>query len=96
MVVYRMDIKLRKKIINILKQLPDNKVKEVADFAEFLKDKDDNSTEGMTEEDKIWLETAYENWPEFDWGPEGPPKGRPVKYIEGKGIVIEGGRPDGE
>lgn len=34
--------------------------------------------------------------PEWDWGPKGKPPGRPVRYVPGVGLVIEGGKPGGE
>lgn len=43
----------------------------------------------MLKEDKKWLNSSLTDFPEFDWGPEGPPKGKPVKYIECVGIVVE-------
>lgn len=43
-------------------------------------------------EDMKWLNADLADWPAYDWGPEGPPKGKPVRYVEGKGLEIEGGR----
>lgn len=44
-------------------------------------------------EDEIWLEAELgPPLPPYEWGPEGPPKGRPVTYIPGKGLVIKGGK----
>lgn len=34
--------------------------------------------------------------PEWDWGPGGKPPGKPVRYVPGVGIVIEGGKSRGE
>lgn len=43
-------------------------------------------------EDIKWLNADLADWPAYDWGPEGPPKGKPVRYVDGKGLEIEGGR----
>lgn len=44
-------------------------------------------------EDEAWLAADLGGpLPPYDWGPEGPPTGKPVQYIPGKGVVImEGG-----
>ncbi|MGE5571881.1 MAG: helix-turn-helix domain-containing protein [Bacteroidota bacterium] len=44
-----------------------------------------------SEEDRQWLEARIEApLPPYDWGPGGPPKARPVRYVPGRGLVIEG------
>ncbi len=90
-VLSKMDKMLKKKLIKIAETLPDEKIKRVIKFMRHLENK--NKKE-MIKEDKTWLNSNLTDFPEFDWGIEGPPKGRPVKYIEGVGIVVEGGRPD--
>ncbi|WP_206812505.1 hypothetical protein [Paradesulfitobacterium ferrireducens] len=37
-----------------------------------------------------WLNAELADWPPYDWGPEGVPKGKPVRFVEGKGLEIEG------
>lgn len=44
-------------------------------------------------EDEAWLEAGLGELPPYDWGPEGPPKGKPVRYEPGVGLVVEGGKP---
>lgn len=90
-VLSKMDKVLKKKLIKIAETLPDEKVRKTIRFMKRLKNK---SVREMLKEDKTWLNSSLTDFPEFDWGPEGPPKGRPVKYIEGVGIIVEGGRPD--
>lgn len=41
-------------------------------------------------EDINWLNAELADWPPYDWGPEGVPKGKPVRFVEGKGLEIEG------
>jgi hypothetical protein len=43
----------------------------------------------MLKEDKAWLNANLADFPEFDWGSKEPPKGKPVKYIKGVGIVVK-------
>lgn len=53
--------------------------------------------EGLTSDDLDgrWVDSIWDRpLPEFDWGPDGIPATRPVRYIPGKGLVIEGGRRD--
>lgn len=51
---------------------------------------------GETEEDRAWLEADLGGeLPPYDWGPDGPPKGKPVRYVPGVVPVVEGGRRDG-
>jgi hypothetical protein len=90
-VVNKMDKVLKKRLIKIAETLPDKKIRKAIKFMKYLKNK--NKKE-MIKEDEKWLNVSLTNFPEFDWGSEGPPKGRPVKYIEDVGIIVEGGRPD--
>jgi DNA-binding XRE family transcriptional regulator len=49
--------------------------------------------EPMTPEDRAWLETDLSRLSDFepyDWGPEGPPAGQPIRYVPGLGAVIDG------
>ncbi len=44
-------------------------------------------------EDRAWLEADCGGaLPPYDWGPAGPPQGRPVWWVPGQGLVVEGGR----
>ncbi|MEG6569128.1 hypothetical protein [Thermoanaerobacterium thermosaccharolyticum] len=86
-VLSKMDKVLKKKLIKIAETLPDEKIKEIINsIEEYLKNK---NVKEMIEEDREWLNSNLTDFPEFDWGPEGPPKGKPVKYIECVGIVVE-------
>lgn len=47
---------------------------------------------GPTAEDHAWLDTDLSRLGEFepyDWGPDGPPRGRPLRHIPGQGLVVE-------
>ena len=41
-------------------------------------------------ETQSWLDAdASSPLPPYDWGPSGPPKGHPVRYVSGVGLTIE-------
>lgn len=46
----------------------------------------------MDEETRAWLDAELTPPLEpYDWGPEGPPEGQPVRYVPGEGLwVYEG------
>lgn len=49
------------------------------------------------ESDSSWMEAEFGGpLPAWDWGPGGSPSGKPVRYVPGVGLVIEGGKPRGE
>ena len=44
----------------------------------------------MDVETRVWLEADISGaLPPYEWGESGPPKGQPVRYIPGVGLVIE-------
>lgn len=44
-------------------------------------------------ETQEWLDADLAGeLPEYDWGESGVPLGKPVRYISGQGLVVEGGR----
>jgi len=48
-----------------------------------------------TTEDRAWLDTDLSRLGEiepYDWGPDGPPPGRPLRYVPGRGLVTDGDR----
>ena len=48
---------------------------------------------GVTAEDRVWLDADLSRREEiepYDWGPEGPPEVKPVRYTVGIGFVVEG------
>lgn len=50
---------------------------------------------GPEPEDAVWLDTDLSRLGEtepYDWGPQGPPQGKRISYIPGKGPVVEGGK----
>lgn len=44
----------------------------------------------LDEESRAWLEddSLVGSLPRYDWGEEGPPKGKPVRYELGVGLVV--------
>lgn len=61
---------------------------------------DDNPPKGArcraqlswADQDSSWLDADLADLPPYDWGPSGPPKARPVRYVPGVGLVVEGGK----
>jgi excisionase family DNA binding protein len=44
----------------------------------------------MDRETRVWLEAEMSGaFPPYEWGESGPPKGQPVRYVPGSGLVIE-------
>lgn len=71
-----------KKILHeMVDALPDNKIMLLKRFLEDLL-KENN-------EDNLWLEADMGDLPPYDWGLNGPPKGKNVKYQPGVGLVIQ-------
>lgn len=69
-----------------------------ADFQDFLKSRCEQAVAFATDEsDSSWMEAEFGGpLPAWDWGPGGSPSGKPVRYVPGVGLVIEGGKPRGE
>lgn len=58
-----------------------------------LRDKDAQDGEDLDDESKAWLDANLAPpLPPFEWGPEGPPEGKPVVFVPGLGLVVEGGK----
>ncbi len=53
---------------------------------------------GFDDMDIRWLDSYWAGrerlLDEYDWGPAGMPALKPVRYVPGKGLVIEGGKRD--
>lgn len=56
---------------------------------------------GQEEKRQLWqlldreiqqTESDGDNSDAYDWGPEGPPQGKPVEYFPGVGLVVTGGK----
>ncbi|MBC7341174.1 MAG: hypothetical protein H5U02_01760 [Clostridia bacterium] len=69
----------------LVEALPEKETSAVKRFLEFVLEK-------AEAEDRSWLEADLGELPPYDWGPEGPPKGKPVRYQPGVGLVVEGGK----
>lgn len=45
---------------------------------------------GMMEDDANWLSADLtRELPPYDWGKQGPPKGRPIEYVPGTGFMVK-------
>lgn len=44
-------------------------------------------------ETMVWLtDDSWDNLPPYEWGEQGVPQGKPVRYVPGVGLVVEGGK----
>ncbi len=63
--------------------LPEDKTLILKKFLESLLD--------TNREDETWLDADLGELPPYDWGPEGPPQGKEIRYKPGVGLIAEGG-----
>jgi len=72
-------------LYRLIEALPEKDTPVVKRFIEFLLIQ-------VKTEDQAWLEADLGELPPYDWGKEGPPQGKPVRYESGAGLIIEGGK----
>ncbi|ADQ41219.1 hypothetical protein Calkr_1730 [Caldicellulosiruptor acetigenus I77R1B] len=77
---------MRKKIIDALEELLEEKIAEIIDFVEYLKIKEIKNKENK--ETYEWLSHDAE-WPEYEWGEKGLPECKKVKFISEIGLLIK-------
>lgn len=69
----------------MVEALPEKDLPLVRKFLQFVLNESES-------EDLSWLEADLAHLPPYDWGPEGPPAGRPVRYLPGVGLIVEEGK----
>jgi hypothetical protein len=69
----------------MVEALPEKETLAVKRFLEFILSQ-------ASTEDRDWLNADMDELPPYEWGPEGPPKGKPVRYQPGVGLIVEGGK----
>lgn len=52
--------------------------------------------DGGGQEHLGWQDAELAAFPPYDWGPAGPPKAKPVRYVPGVGLVVEGEKGHGK
>jgi len=72
-------------LFRLIEALPEKETLVVKRFLEFVLIRD-------KAEDQAWLEADLGELPPYDWGKEGPPEGKPVRYESSIGLIIEGGK----
>lgn len=75
----------KEELHQLVDALPEKETPAVKRFLESILRKANN-------EDKDWLDADLGELPPYEWGPEGPPEGKPVRYQPGVGLIIEGGK----
>lgn len=76
----------RDELRRLVDALPEEETRAVKRFLEFVLSR-------AKAEGEAWLEADLGEVPPYDWGPGGPPAGKPVRYEPGVGLVVEGGKP---
>jgi hypothetical protein len=80
----------KRRLHQLVDDLPDTAAQEAERYLSALAE---GSTEGVTAEDRAWLTadlSRRDGIEPFDWGPDGPPKVKPIRYGVGGGFVVEG------
>lgn len=84
--------KVHEELEHLVRRLPVRHAHVVKRLVELLLDNTESEPikAGLPgDEDLQWMEGDLSaELPEYDWGPEGPPQGRPVYHVPGVGIVI--------
>lgn len=78
----------KERLHQLIDELPDTAAQEAERFLSVLAE---GLAEGITAEDRAWLEMDLSRRGEiepYDWGSEGPPKVKPVRYSAGGGFVV--------
>lgn len=65
--------------------LPEKEALAAKRFLEFVLSKAET-------EDKNWLEADLGELPPYEWGTEGLPREKSVRYKPGVGLIVEGGK----
>lgn len=80
-------------INELLAGLPEAERAEILDYVKYKASK--RRDPGLEADTRAWLDapTLVDDEPD-EWGPEDTAPGRPVRYVEGVGLVIEGSRDD--
>jgi hypothetical protein len=76
---------VKEELHQLVDALPEKETLAVKRFLEFI-------LRETNAEDKDWLEADLGELPPYEWGAQGPPKGKPVRYQPGVGLIIEGGK----
>ncbi len=72
---------IKKKIHEMVDTLPEEKIILLKQILEDLIN--------AQKEDRSWLEADLAELPPYEWGADGPPKGKAVRYRPGVGLVVQ-------
>ncbi len=78
----------RERLHQLIEELSENSI---AAAERLLEDLRADERGEMTSEDRGWMESDLSRLGEYepyDWGEEGPPAGKPIVYVPGRGPVI--------
>jgi hypothetical protein len=80
----------KERLHQLVDDLPDTAAQEAERYLSALTE---GAAEGVTAVDPAWLDadlSRREELEPYDWGSEGPPKVKPVRYSASAGFVVEG------
>lgn len=81
----------KERLHQLVDQLPESETEKAERFLEGLAGGGD--VEELDPETVAWLDAGLSDMAgiePYDWGPDGPPPVKPVRYLPGVGFVIEG------
>lgn len=82
---HRPSMQALEKLLDALREITGEEVG-LEDILEYVP----TPAETLDEESRAWLESDLGgDLPEYDWGSEVPPEGKPVRYEPGVGLVVD-------
>ena len=85
----------REELKRLIDQLPDGETDHAFGLLVSLVRGDSAAGDDLDTETRAWMDADLGGpLPPFEWGPEGVPVGKPVRFVPGVGLVVEGGKDD--
>jgi hypothetical protein len=83
----------REELKRLIDQLPDGQTDQAFGFLVYLLRGGPTDRREIDSETQIWMEADLGGpLPPYEWGPQGEPVGKPVRFEPGVGLVVEGGK----
>lgn len=84
----RVDLPVMAEIVSALRRITGEALTP-NDLLEYVPDPEPVEEQEMDAETRAWMEADLAPPLEpYEWGPEGPPKGNPVRYVAGQGWMV--------
>lgn len=83
----------KEELHRLIDQLPEGETERALGLLVSLLQAPGAQAHELDDETRAWQEADLGgSLPPYEWGPEGPPKGKPVRYEPGVGLIVEGGK----